>query len=721
MFNRFLALIIVLFFLLSPSLSLLWKDVPAKGLFGDSPVANVYRISQDLGGKWDSFTSLRQAWAEENRNLQGNTPKAMDGFFQNSFIIPSDREFHVAAKKFKVTGKWRFKTVQLVLSGVYGKARIFLNGIDEVNYLGDFEGAGGTYTLDVSSARFDFNRENVLYIELSKGNLGQKKILGWLWPENGRITGQIRLEAVSETTIDAAETTVSYDPANRKLIVHTGLRHHLTLDHGPWAINAILKDKDQKVAECLLPLNSNGEFEQTVALMLDLPEAKLWSPENPNLYDLNLVLSNSQGDYDSVQMPIGVKYTASSNNQWSLNQQKFEAKGEIISAQQSYLITTQQQLEDYIRQIKAKGLNIIYFMGFFPDENWLFCTDRLGIGVWVEMPAAFASKEKIPSCNEFQELLLTAKRHPSVLALTAGKELEPSAQADAYMQDVKQQIPDVPVYNLKIFPNSEKTNSQTILLGENGLQGQWGKVSENKSFLSESEQTPNTSWRQEKYAAILWLIWLFFLCFQNGTSVKWNYPDLFSNRPKRAVRTALFWGALMVVSRMITLGAVLTALFFQIPIRPLCRIPYDINSLISLRSQAPVLLWLLLSFFFVLLKIFQAGLAAAWLPDKPGALGLCCWLERRSNWIVLAGAAWVISLYWQIGYLPVLVYAGFSLLCFPWRIRDVWKAGGKYRSFMILPVTFLLGITIPVVIHWVDFLYLAQLLLPALKGLLPFI
>ncbi|NLI90793.1 MAG: beta-galactosidase [Peptococcaceae bacterium] len=716
MFNRFLTLIIAVFLLSSLSLTFIWKDATAREIFGDSPVTSVYRISQDLGGKWDNFSSLRQAWAEENRKSQGDEHKGVALFNQKSMIIPSDQGFHVAVKRFKVTGKWGYKTAQLVLSGVYGKARVFLNGIDDANYLGEFEGVGGTYYLDISSTRFDFNKENVLYIELSKSGLQQKKMLGWLWPEYGRITGEIRLEAVSETTIDYTKTTVAYDLENKKLILNTGLKHHLTLDHGPWAINGVLKDKDQKAAECLLPLNSNGEYEQGITLVFELPDPKFWSPDNPYLYELNLVLSNSEGDYDSVQFPIGIKKVTGSNQRWILNGKNFEVKGEIISSQQGYLIRNQQQLEDYLKKSKAQGMNLIYFMGFFPDESWLFCADRLGMGVWLEMPADFISKEKIPSYTQFQELLLISERHPSVLALTAGKELESSPKTEDYFREITKRIPTLPVYHMKIFADNEKKDLQTNILTGNGLQGEWGKVSFNKSFPDEDKN--NTSWEKEIIAAIIWFLWLLFLFIQRVVSGKWNYTDLFNDRPKRAVRVALFWGTLGFISRMVTLAAVIVSLLFVIPLQLLVRIPYDMSAPVSVRSQPPLLLWLLLSFFFILIKIFQAGLAEAWLSQKPGALGFCCWLERRSNWILFAGAAWIISVYWKVWYLPLIVYAAFTFLLFPLRVKDVWKAGGKYRSVLILPMTLLCGIAVMIFSHWSDFRYLFQIALPLMKVLL---
>lgn len=64
MFKKSVALIITFFIFSLVFLTLFWQDVPGKELYNNSPVTKAYRISQDLGGKWDSYSSLRQAWAK---------------------------------------------------------------------------------------------------------------------------------------------------------------------------------------------------------------------------------------------------------------------------------------------------------------------------------------------------------------------------------------------------------------------------------------------------------------------------------------------------------------------------------------------------------------------------------------------------------------------------------------------------------------------------------
>jgi hypothetical protein len=396
MFKKFGIIIVILSIASLALLKIIWEDSSGIELYSQTPVIKAYRVSQNLGGSWDSFSSLREAWVHENE-VQDKKSELFSGVIrQNSIILPSDQGFRVAAKRFKVSGLWGSSTVQLVLNGVNGKVRVFINGIDEVNYLGEFEGFGNTVSVEIPPLMLNYQENNILYLEMLPGDLPQKKTLGWLWPDPGRITGRIELEAAPETTIDVSETTVSYRAKEQQVVVHVSLKHHHILKYGPWSLSGIVKENDNAVGECVLPVNSNGEYNQNVDLVFHLPQAKLWTLETPFLYQLDLTLTNNQGNTDRVQMPFGIKYNSGNAANWSYNDKKFTANAQIISRKQAYYIRNSRQVDNYLESAKNQGYNVVYFMGFFPDETWLYAADRIGIGVWLELPVAFAPEQQYP-------------------------------------------------------------------------------------------------------------------------------------------------------------------------------------------------------------------------------------------------------------------------------------------------------------------------------------
>ncbi len=63
----------------------------------------------------------------------------------------------------------------------------------------------------------------------------------------------------------------------------------------------------------------------------------------------------------------------------------------------------------------------------------------------------------------------------------------------------------------------------------------------------------------------------------------------------------------------------------------------------------------------------------------------------------------VHGLHWH---LPLLGYLIISLILFPLRIRNVWKAGAKYKGLLLLPLTFVIIAGLTLLWHYSDILYL---------------
>ncbi len=704
MFKKIALFIFILFLISFASLSLYWQNTTGLELYSDTNVANVYRISQDLGGKWDSFSSLREASVRENSVINGSNTLISGLNQQDSIILPSNRGFKVAAKHFKVSGKWGSMNARLVLKGVNGKIRVFINGIDEVNFLGEYESSGGNCSIDIAPAMPDYSLDNTIYLELSPGSIQQKKLLGWLWPEQGRITGQIYLEAVQETTIDVS--TVKYLTAEQQVVVNVNLTHHQNLEFGPWTISGVIKDKDINVAECLLPLNSNREYNQRVNLIFKLPQAKLWSTENPFLYELDLSLTNSRGDTDRIQIPIGVNKNSSKADNWLLNDKKFDARAQILTQDQENILRNKRQIESYLKEAKTKGYNVVYFMGFFPDESWLFAADRLGIGVWLEIPVSLVPEQNIPQNAQFEDLFAIAERHPSVLAWTAAKGLQPSAEKSEYLKNIGKRLSYLPVYNLDLFPGEQTgdINGQ-ILLKTDGFSGKWGQA-EYLQDSSPDNKEENDKWSGQKIVAVIWLIWISILSIQNWRSPSWKYSELFNTNPKRGVRRAFLWRCLSMFSRVASFAGLMTSLIFLLPVKGLPWLPYDLSYIWLVQEQSPLLIWLFLSAFIMLIRFFQVGLTTSFFPQSPGTAALSCWLEKRNNWGLLIGIAWtMLSYHYYLWYIPLAGYFLLSFLLLPLRIRDVWRAGGRYSCFMLLPATVTIALVLLIMWHYPDLFY----------------
>lgn len=710
MFKRFTIILISLFVLAILILTFSWNSKPGLEVSSSTPITKVYRISQELGGKWNNYSSLKEAWAREE--MLQDSDGVLTGLQQTqSIIIPSSTGLSVVAKQFRVAGQWGSRTAQLTLEGVYGEGKVYLNGIDEINYIGEVRGMGGIYKLEISPASFDFSQENTLYIEFTPKTVQRNKLFGWFWPQKARITGQIRLEAVAETTIDTSKLSFSYKKSTEQLIVTTVLNHHQNLEKEPWVINGVLKSNDQKIAECLLPVNSNGRYAQQVDLVFDLPNPLFWSIDEPYLYNLDLLVINSRGDQDSVQIPLGISQVTTELGKWNVENQDFDVEGLVITQEDDYYLRNQQMIPNWLQEVKDKGINLIYFIDFFPDESWLYAADEIGIGTWLELPVNMVPGKRIPEPNIYEDLIDFDDRHPSIMAWTLAKGLEPDRDSKTYIQKAKQMIPDKHVYHLTYSSSKEVMGDvENVLLTANGFEEVWGRVNFNNNVLGETNNY--SSWKDEKTTAFLWFIWLCIISILNYHAFNWNYSELFNRSPKRVVRTAFFWRCLFLVSRLGTLGGVITAVLYRLPLDLPAWLPYDLEVIGILQSQKPLLIWLFITMFLVLWRLLQVGVATTAFPHSPSSLGLACWLERKYGWIFLVGLVWILTFYGIPSYLPLITYLLLSFAFLPLRLRDVWKVGGKYSYLLLVSFSVGAGVLILGIWYREDFFYIWSMVVP---------
>ncbi len=170
----------------------------------------------------------------------------------------------------------------------------------------------------------------------------------------------------------------------------------------------VLKDEESKKHSIKLPLVNNP---------------KLWSPNSPYLYELQLVLTTQKGEVlDKKTTPVGFRWaTVDSKKGFFLNGKPLKLVG--VNRHQDYegygnAVPIALQEKD-IHLIKEMGANMIRF-AHYPQERELYkkC-DELGILVWTEIPIV----NKVTDSKEFFETSLTMQKehikqyynHPSVI------------------------------------------------------------------------------------------------------------------------------------------------------------------------------------------------------------------------------------------------------------------------------------------------------------------
>ena len=165
----------------------------------------------------------------------------------------------------------------------------------------------------------------------------------------------------------------------------------------------------------------SGEAPETPHLS-EWPKPALWSPEHPNLYDLQLELSDAGGRVlDVVDSYFGMRKVEVRDGKVYLNNSPYYQR---LVLDQGYfpdgLLTapTDDDLHRDIELAKEMGFNGARKHQKVEDPRWLYWADTLGFLVWSEMANAYRySPEYVRRItNEWQEAVRRDYNHPCIVA-----------------------------------------------------------------------------------------------------------------------------------------------------------------------------------------------------------------------------------------------------------------------------------------------------------------
>jgi len=186
-----------------------------------------------------------------------------------------------------------------------------------------------------------------------------------------------------------------------------------------------------RVSLCGTSVSAETNVVDEAEVMLTVPEAALWSPDSPNLYDLTVELACNNVTSDRYSLPIGIRTIRVENDALLLNGQPIYLKG--FSRHEDFPVTGRGLVpavivKDYAL-MKWIGANSFRTTHYPYSEQMMDLADRLGFMVIDEIPAyklffAEAGLERRLSmcCQYVQELIARDKNHPSAIIWSLANE-----------------------------------------------------------------------------------------------------------------------------------------------------------------------------------------------------------------------------------------------------------------------------------------------------------
>ncbi|MGM0500287.1 MAG: glycoside hydrolase family 2 protein, partial [Bacillota bacterium] len=170
-------------------------------------------------------------------------------------------------------------------------------------------------------------------------------------------------------------------------------------------------------------------------------QIKLWSPNQPNLYDLEMEVYKDQEVVDQVSSYFGMRKISIAGDKIFLNNQALYQK---LILDQGYwpksLITppSDQALKKDLELAKEMGFNGVRKHQKIEDDRFYYWADKLGLLVWAEMASTYQYNDQAVEnfSSQWLKVVKELYNHPSIICWVPFNE---SWGIEAVKTDKKQQ------------------------------------------------------------------------------------------------------------------------------------------------------------------------------------------------------------------------------------------------------------------------------------------
>jgi hypothetical protein len=341
---------------------------------------------QNLNGLWD-YALLKKSDPEPSI-YQGKilVPFSIESSLSGvgKTMMPEDRLWY--KRTFSIPSGWDGRRVLLHFEAVDWAVMVWVNGA----HVGAHQGAYDRFSFDITTYLKDEGEQEIIVAVDDPSSFGvqargkqqmpQQGI--WYTPVSG-IWQTVWMEAVSpEAALGEVKITPCVDEQKVSIIPVL-----LAPARDEYEVDIAVYDGERKVKATTVQADHSVEIE--------LEQPKLWSPDNPFLYGLKLILKNPDGEIlDEVDSYFGMrKISVEAHNGFMLlhlNNKPLFHYGTLDQGwwpDGLHTPPSDEAMSYDIEMTKAMGFNMIRKHIKVEPDRWYYHCDRLGIMVWQDMPS----------------------------------------------------------------------------------------------------------------------------------------------------------------------------------------------------------------------------------------------------------------------------------------------------------------------------------------------
>lgn len=287
-------------------------------------------------------------------------------------------------KNFVLEESMKDKEIRIDFDGVYMDATVWVNGVQ----LGTHPYGYSPFSFDITD-HVKFGQENVIAVKVNH------QIPSSRWYSGSGIYRSVNLTMTDKIHVDLNGTHIvnDMDEGNniRGMVIDTKVVNSGATDANVELVHTVYeKGNDQFVqATASVPAqtvaaNTAGNIQATV----NVPDLKLWSTENPNMYVVRTEVRVDGTVVDTYDTDYGFRYfDIDKDTGFSLNGQKMKLKGVCMHHDQGALgaVNNRRAVERQVEILKEMGCNSIRVTHNPASQNLIDICNEKGILVIEEM------------------------------------------------------------------------------------------------------------------------------------------------------------------------------------------------------------------------------------------------------------------------------------------------------------------------------------------------
>jgi beta-galactosidase/beta-glucuronidase len=383
-----------------------------------------------LNGEWlfafdDCNCGLAEDWINQKQYFAKQIKVPFP--FQSELSGIGDPDQHQVIwyrRGFTVPSGWGERQIKLNFGAVDYDTSLWVNGI----FVGTNQGGYVPFSFNITDCLIEGENQLVLRVfddetpNRPRGKQTAKKDNWACWYT--RVSGiwqSVWLEPVAKNHLKTVKLLPNLD--QEEVLIRFQLSNYS--ENTRIRFRLLFKDKVVSEAETSI----NKEFDQFAdivplsehAFKMTVPDIQPWSPETPNLYDLEIRLNEAGQTIDEVRTYFGMRKISVEQGRICLNNKPYYLRmilDQGIWSDGLYTPRSIDELKKDVEMTKAFGFNGARKHQKIEDPYYYYFCDKLGLLVWAEMPSCYSFDETMirTSIAEWQRAIHCNYNHPCIMA-----------------------------------------------------------------------------------------------------------------------------------------------------------------------------------------------------------------------------------------------------------------------------------------------------------------